>query len=503
MSNTFFEEDSNGSQFEAGDVAYGIGDLSGVMTGDQLTSKIREIFGPLAIDKRRLPASRLMQRGIPSYVGEWVLDTIAPGDGPLTVEEAKKVQEWAARAIPRPDDQNLIRSRLLAGETVKALTPLQVDVILTRQQQDRLGKMPLIGILQAHVSEDLTHRYPELLKSGMWGIVQLINTPDGVVVADFKPMQSQVDLFLWKETRKSFSLQEWRALLLMSMGYAPEAFSENEQSLLLCRLLPLVQKNMHLIELAPKGTGKSYIYENISPNVRLVSGGNISPAVLFVNNANGLPGLLARFSVVVLDEVQTLKFEKPDEIVGGLKGYLANGQLTRGGLYQIASDCGFVLLANILLDERQRPISDSLTQDLPHFLQETAFLDRIKGIIPGWEIGKLTSRSFSGSVGLKADFLGAVLLALREDLEAEQVVTRRVRLIGQSIFKRNEDSVRAIASGLYKLLFPSGVCTDEELYQHCVAPAVRLRQLVWNELYAKDAEYRRFGERLQAAVQSE
>ena len=470
------------------------------VTGTQIADKVRAVFGSLAIDKSRLPASRLLQRGIPSYVGEWVLDTIVPGDGPLSEDEAKKVQEWAARAIPRPDDHNIVRSRLLSGETVKALTPLQVDVILNRRQQDRLGKLALLGITDAHVSEELTRRFPDLLKAGMWGIVQLVHTQEGVVVADFKPMQATVDLALWREARQQFSVDEWRALLLSSLGYAPEAFTESEQSLLLCRLLPLVQKSMHLIELAPKGTGKSFIYENVSPQVRLVSGGNISPAVLFVNNANGLPGLLARFAVVVLDEVQTLKFEKPDEIVGGLKGYLANGQLTRGGLYQIASDCSFVLLANILLDEQQRPVNDLLTKELPPFLQETAFLDRLKGMIPGWEIGKLTSRSFSNTVGLKADFFGTVLLSLRDELEADQIITRRVRLVGQRVFKRNEDAVRAIASGLYKILFPHGHCTDAQLHQYCVAPAVRLRQLVWDQLYAQDAEYRQFEERLQAAI---
>lgn len=112
------------------------------------------------------------------------------------------------------------------------------------------------------------------------------------------------------------------------MGYDPEFYSMNQKLLLLSRLLPLVQKNMHMVELAPKGTGKSYVFENISPRVKLVSGGNISPSVLFVNNQSGQWGLLARYSVVVLDEVQTLKFQKPDEIVGGLKGYLANGRLT-------------------------------------------------------------------------------------------------------------------------------------------------------------------------------
>src|SRR5690606_16133249 len=125
---------------------------------------------------------------------------------------------------------------------------------------------------------------------------------------------------------------------------------------------------MHLIELAPRGTGKSYVYENISPRVRLLSGGSVSTAVLFVNNASGQWGLLARYKVVVLDEVQTLRFEKPEEIVGGLKGFLANARLTRGGLHESSSDCGLVMLANITLDAQQQPIVSPLIKELPEFL---------------------------------------------------------------------------------------------------------------------------------------
>ena len=458
----------------------------------RLALKARAVFGDLVIDKRRLHASRLVQRGIPGYVAEWVLDTIVPGDGPLKEQEAEKVNAWAARAIPRPDDQSLIRDRLLSGETLKVLTLVQVDVILNRTKQDRVGKLSLLGIADALVPEELTKRFPELLRGGMWGITELMNTEKGVIIVNFKPMQSTVDLQLWKGARGEFNLAEWRALLLLSMGYNPNTFSTVEQGLILCRLLPLVQKHTHLIELAPKGTGKSYIYENISPRVRLVSGGNISPAVLFVNNANGLPGLLARYATVVLDEVQTLKFEKPEEIVGGLKGYLANGQLTRGGLHQIASDCGLVLLANILLDDQQKPVNDPLIQELPKFLQETAFLDRMRGIIPGWEIRKLTSSSFANSLGLKADFFGSILLALRDDLEADQKAAQEVRLLGQRVYKRNEDSVRLLTSGLLKLLFPDGKCDEVDLRQECIQPAIKLRQIVWDQLYKLDPEYRQF-----------
>lgn len=458
-----------------------------------LDEKVQEIFERLSIDKRRLPMSQLQKRGIPAYVAEWLLDAVVPGTGTLTPEEASKIQQWANRFIPGPGDSNLIKNRLLDGEIVKVLTSVQVDVELTRRRQERVAKMSLLSISDAFIADSIIQGNKDLLNQGMWGVVELSSTEEGVSISSFKPMQASVNLQLFKDARRKFSLEEWRALVLTSMGYNPNTFSEDEQMLLICRLLPLVQKNMNMMELAPKGTGKSYVYENISSRVRLISGGNISPAVLFVNNMTGQWGLLARYSVVVLDEVQTLRFEKPEEIIGGLKGYLANGKLTRGGLHETASDCGLVMLANISLDSQQRPIVDPLVRELPEFLQETAFLDRIWALIPGWKIRKLSSECFATGVGLKSDFFGDALIALRNDLEHDQHAARRIRLRGNKVYKRNEDAIRSIASGLMKILFPHGEVSDVEFERYCVRPAKTLRQYIWSQLQTLDAEYRQYG----------
>jgi len=387
----------------------------------------------------------------------------------------------------------MLKHRLLRGETVKVLTPVQVEIQLKGGRGARVGKLSLIGIDDAQIPDETVESNPDLLRQGVWGVTELSQLSDGVTILGFRPMQARVDLELYKEARSHFTLEEWRQLILLSMGYAPKAFTDAEQSLLLCRLLPLVQKYMHLIELAPKATGKSYLYENISPKVRLISGGNITPAVLFVNNASGQWGLLARFATVVLDEVQTLKFGQPEEIIGGLKGFLANGKLTRGGLHEASSDCGLVMLANIQLDEYQQPLAgDLLIDELPSFLRETAFLDRIRGIVPGWKIRKLGPDSFASSTGLKADFFGEALVALRDDLTLDQMAARRVRLLGDRPYKRNLDAIQAISSGMAKILFPHGEMTDYEFEKYCVRPAIELRQLIWNQLYRLDAEYRQW-----------
>jgi ATP-dependent Lon protease len=459
---------------------------------ESLSEKVSRVFGRMSIDKRRLPASQLQRRGCPAYVGEWLLDSLTPGTGALTFEEAHRVQEWAGRYIPGPTEQKIIKYRISQGERVKVLTPVQVEVYLRKNRNERLAQLSLLALDEVQIPDEFLNRHPDLLRQGMWGVADLLSTSGGVAIVDFRPMQATLNIGVYKKARQEFTLDEWQDLIVTSMGYNPSAFTEKEKSILIMRLLPLVQKNLHLLELAPKGTGKSYFYENVHPKVRLISGGNVSPAVLFVNNASGQWGLLARFAVLVLDEVQTLKFQQPEEIVGGLKGYLANNKLTRGGLHETGSDCSLVMMANIALDEQQKPVTEPLVRELPGFLQETAFLDRIKGIIPGWELRKLSGDCFATSAGLKSDFFGDALLALRNEIEADEFVARKLRFGGERSYRRNEDAVRAIAAGLLRILFPHGRVSDADFKVYCLDPAIRLRQLVYDQLFMLDAEYRQY-----------
>ena len=466
---------------------------------EKLGAKIAEHFPGVTIYKQRLKDSRLKERGLPAYVAEWVLDTIVPGNGLLTAEETKKLHEWADRVVPQPSEANRWRNRLLIGESIKILASMQVQVDLSSKKARRAAFIPMLGKEEAAISDDIVEQNPALLNEGMWGVIELIFVKEtGVVVIGFKPMQARTDLTAWKNAREAFTIKEWQAMLITSMGYAPENCSIPEQRYMLARLLPLVQKSAHIVELAPKGTGKSYIYENISPRIWLVSGGNISPAVLFMNNRTQQPGILARYAAVVLDEVQTLKFSEEGEIIGGLKGFLANGYISRGGLHRMASDSGFVMLANITLDDQQRPLHHDLFSELPKFMQETAFLDRIKGVIPGWKISKLQPSSFAKGIALKADYFGDILLKLREDIAMDAEAASRSQLDGK-VYTRNAQSVEALAAGYYKLLFPHGKATDDEFRTYCLEPAIELRQEVWTQLQSKDDEFRQYPKRISAA----
>ncbi|MGB9639431.1 MAG: BREX system Lon protease-like protein BrxL, partial [Anaerolineales bacterium] len=158
--------------------------------------------------------------------------------------------------------------------------------------------------------------------------------------------------------------------------------------------------------------------------------------------------------------------------------------------------CSLVMLANIQLDNQQNPLISPLVKELPYFLQETAFIDRLRGILPGWKVHKLSGDSFAQNIGLKSDFFGDALIALREDVTANQYANKFLSLTGKKRYKRNEDAVRLIASGLMKLQFPHAKISPEEFENYCVRPAIELRQLVWEQLYMLDAEYRQYDEEI-------
>ena len=467
----------------------------------ELNKKVREIFGNLAMNKQRLPSSGLSKLGVPAYVGEWVLEEIVPGEGVLSPQELENLNSFTAQMIPRKNEENVYKNRLLTRETVSILAHLNVEVIISRNNEDRLAKLPVLGFSDCIIPDAIIEENENLLKQGMWGIVDLASVKGGgVQIVGFEPMQASVNLKAFQEKRSQFSTDEWRELMLVSCGYNPAAYTVNQQIWILCRLLPLVQKNMHLMELAPKGTGKSFIYENISPRVRLTAG-NVSPAVLFYNNRTGQPGLLARYDVLVLDEIQYIKFEQPENIISNLKTYLANGRITRGGLADIPSDCGMVLLANISLDRDQNPLNELVIRELPKFMHETAFLDRFRGIIPGWKIPKFQQSCVATGVGLKADFFSDTLTAMRFETQYDEWV--KTRIVCENMTIRDEMAIIANAAGLLKILYPDLRVSRDAFCNFCVRPAVEMRQIVRNQLWQLDEEFHSYDKNLKVSVVSD
>jgi ATP-dependent Lon protease len=310
-------------------------------------------------------------------------------------------------------------------------------------------------------------------------------------MVDFRPMQNaRLDIDLYCECRAKFTLEEWRDLLLASMGYNPDAYTPMQQLHMLTRLVPLVQERVNMIELAPKGTGKSFVYLNLSRHVRLVSGGKVTAAALFYNNASRQPGLLSNYDLVVFDEAQSISFDNPGEIIGVLKDYLESGSFARGGTQKVEATAGLMLLANIPLGSDRQPRLENLFEELPEFLSETAFIDRIHGVLPGWELPRIEESFVGRGIGFKADYFGDVLHHLRSRAGYEQIVQPYNTITGTTD-RRDILAITRLASGFCKLLFPHGQVEADDFVAYCLRPAVQLRQRVRDQLSLLDPEYPR------------
>ena len=237
-------------------------------------SMVMQVFGELAIDKSRLPSSGLTALGVPSFVGEWLLDRIVPGRGSLTIAEQAQLSGFVQKAFPRKDDKQEILFHLTQGQVCKLIALVQVRIRLESgkgEVPDPVARIPILNLENCRISIGLVDQHRLLLRQGVWGKVSLSMKHDGQIeVIEFDPFQcSKVDLDAYAKCRSQFEPSEWRDLILCSMGFNPlhPEYSSAAKTWILARLLPLVEPNYHLMELAPKGTGKSFVYENISNRV--------------------------------------------------------------------------------------------------------------------------------------------------------------------------------------------------------------------------------------------
>jgi len=256
-------------------------------------------------------------------------------------------------------------------------------------------------------------------------------------------------------------------------------------------MLPLVEPRINLVELAPKGTGKSFVFDHLSRYARVIGGGKVTPAALFHNNQSHEPGLVTRYDVVVLDEVQSVRGDSAGEVSAMLKVYLESGKFSRGKT-EATAESGFVMLANISLDERRIPINleKGIFREFPNFLQETAFIDRLHGIIPGWYLPRVSQDTPSIYLGFKGDLFAEILHSLRKDLKYGDYVNVKMHLSGCGDL-RDKKAITRTATAYLKLLFPNLEVSNEEFIKYCVKPAIELRQKIRDELWKMDREYKK------------
>lgn len=456
--------------------------------------KALDNYGEVVINKYLIHEAGFGARAIPTYVGEWILSDYVE-DGQITNASRQDVAQFLGQYLPTKAQKDEVKNRLLNMEPVHLLDDYSVTVNL--KTGTRQLRIPLLDIGDAFVTAEIVEKNNLLLSSGVWGIGELFYVPPDegggkgqVWMRDFEPFQvGSIDVDYYVECRQHFTFDEWLDLMTSSTGFNPMALNEGQKMLLMTRLLPLIEPRVNIVELAPKGTGKSFVYDNLSRYARVIGGGKVTPAVLFYNLATHIPGLITRYDVIVLDEVQSIQGDSAGELIAGLKVYLESGRFSRGNTMG-TTEAGFVMLGNITLDEQRRPVfaEEGIFNEIPNFLRETAFIDRIHGLMAGWDMPRVTKDTPSRCLGFKGDFFSEILHHLRSDVRYTDYVNQTLRLTGCDDLRDRKAIVR-LATGFLKLLFPGMNGSEGEFKRYCATPAVALRQRIRDELRKMDVEY--------------
>ncbi|MCK8604114.1 BREX system Lon protease-like protein BrxL [Desulfoferrobacter suflitae] len=459
--------------------------------------KAKDYYGEVVINKGLMGKAGFGARAIPVYVGEWIISQFMEGDD-LTEEGRSEIVATISRFLPQKADKNTILNRLMEQEEVRILDDFRVNVNLDRNTHEL--SIPLLDVNSGMVQKDIIDNNPMLLKTGMWGLGTLRYVPpDGeevkkgqVWMVDFKAFQSPgVDLEYFRDSRKHFTIDEWVDLLVSSCQFNPDVLRLSQKLLLLSRIIPLIEPRVNLTELAPKGTGKSFVFDNISRYAAVIPGGKLSAPALFFNSNTKQLGLIPRYDVVVVDEIQKIHTDAAGEAMAALKMYLESGRYRRATGDLGTSESGFVMLGNITLGPNRLPLyeSDGVFKELPVALQESAFIDRIHGLIEGWFMPRISKNTPSKTLGFKGDFFSEVLHELRTDLRYADYVSQSLHL-PQCEDMRDNKAISRLAEGYLKLLFPDLNLSDEEFTTYCVNPALRMRQQIRDELSKIDAEFK-------------
>lgn len=463
----------------------------------ELDNKIHDIFPEESIYKTPTRYNMFAGVNLPSFIKDWLIKRYS--------DERENVDKEALFAflekhIPAKDSD--IKSRLMKGETIQIL----VRIIVESDLKSGLFKfsIPDIGIKsnEGRISDYVMRSQKGTLKEGEnWGIVTLEYVqPEGrekgyadlVKFKPFKPYSPDIDYYC--EARKRFTTNEWIDFIIRCMEYNPESsqFESYTQKLLfISRLLVFCEPNLNMIELAPKGTGKSYIFNNLSKYGWMISGGKVTRAKLFYDMAANKPGIIPNYEFVSMDEIKTIVFGDKEELQGALKGYLENGSFTMGHAKQ-TSTAGLILLGNIELDNHRMPINKRYFQELPEVFHDTALLDRFHGMIEGWYLPRITEDSKLDGYSLNVEYFSEILSMQRGSSKYASVVTDMLD-IPKNADTRDTTAIIRLATAYMKILFPNvksvGDISKEEFETYCFRPAYEKRRIIRTQLSIADMEY--------------
>lgn len=428
---------------------------------------------------------------VPTYVLEYLLGQYCATDDAATIQTGiETVKEILRKHYVHRNEAGLVRSRIKEKGRYKVID--KISVALNDKADVHEAEFSNLGIKKVLVDSGTVKAHPKLLLSGVWCIadIEYEFTEDKSVspwiLSSLKPIQlSRFDFDGFIEARKQFTTDEWIDLLIQSIGFNPELFGKRSKLLQLIRLIPYCERNYNLIELGPKGTGKSHIYSEFSPHGILISGGEVSVPKLFVNNASGKLGLVGYWDVVAFDEFAGKQKQVNKALVDIMKNYMANKSFSRG-VETLGAEASMVFIGNTQHTVPHMLKHSDLFNELPDKFYDSAFLDRLHFYIPGWEVEIIRGEMFSDGYGFVVDYLAEILRELRNHDYSDRY--KEHFLLSPNISTRDRDSINKTFSGLMKILFPQGGASKEEV-EELLKLAIEGRKRVKDQVMRIDSTY--------------
>ena len=466
-------------------------------------NKLREYFEDMVVYKDLKTSNFFSSLGLPSFLRDWVLKKFEDDEGNYNIEE---VTGFIKTYLPQKEEWISIKNRIIyENERVKILSKIGIDIdIRTGEISFSIPNFSLTNretIIEAPVWE----RYKdELTKSQeTWGVIELgYRLPDDTAkpkipgkikmtgFVNFCPYTADLDYY--KDVRAQFEISEWIDILLGAMDYNAAGYNnEGEKLAMLTRLLPFIEKRLNLLELAPKGTGKSYVFGNISKYGLLTDGGKITRSKMFYDVSRRAPGFIVGNDYVAIDEVKLVTFSDINEMRSIMQGYMERGRFNVSG-YEGESFAGVVLLGNISVENMDE--YNNMLSELPDLFRESALVDRIHGFIKGWDIPEMRDNLKVSGWALNSEYFCTVLHMLRDDVSYRAIVDQIVD-VSDNAYVRHTEAVKRIATAYLKLLFPHVRAAENvnlKLFnRYCLRPAVNMRKIICRQLSILDAEYKK------------
>lgn len=465
----------------------------------EIEEKVRQYFSAMSIYKDPEKTNSIFAgRNLPAFVKDYLMKrylNVQTGD-----IDTLSLTQFLDQVIPT--NSGSVKDRIVSGEEVVLLCRFIIYIDLVKGVKQ--FAIPDYGIkLREGIIPEFTYtkHQGELVDGEKWGIVKLCLLPDDngrsyhVQMVDYKPFRpySSVDVNYLAEARRHFTTQEWMDLLLSAMEYDPDGFANLTQKMeFLTRLLIFAEPRLNVIELAPKGTGKSYVFGNLSKYGWLVSGGKVTRAKLFYDKTKQQNGIIKNHDFTVFDEIQTIVFQEPAEIQAALKSYLESGKTTIDN-NEFTSECGLMLMGNIPLTANHLPVSTFYFGSLPENFRESALLDRFHCFIEGWLLPRIdTSMIFKGWT-INVEYFSEILHSMRTN-NTYGLLFDQLAKFEEKADVRDKKAIKRIATGYMKLLFPHWHNVDdvnkEEFEMYCLNPAIHRRGIVKEQCHNIDPEFK-------------